>query len=160
MGVQLRGTPAAGCALLTTPRFRLPVLPAPCAPVEQHTATPFVALYVSNDYPVRDLDRAWEAVRLAKRPRVHTFLATSPIHMEYKLRMSPDEACHPCRMSCCLQSAALSRFYRLVSRFSNRLCRYHQTLDLLLVDCSCDMCLEELQAQIVGAARVRHTACT
>jgi len=39
----------------------------------------------------RDLDRAWEAVRFAKRPRVHTFLATSPIHMEYKLKMTPDE---------------------------------------------------------------------
>jgi 2-isopropylmalate synthase len=30
-------------------------------------------------------------VRFAKRPRVHTFLATSPIHMEYKLKMTPDE---------------------------------------------------------------------
>ena len=48
---------------------------------------------VAHDFAVRDLDRAWEAVRLAKRPRVHTFLATSPIHMEYKLRMTPDEAC-------------------------------------------------------------------
>ena len=35
-----------------------------------------------------DLDRAWDAVRHAKRPRVHTFLATSEIHMKYKLRMS------------------------------------------------------------------------
>ncbi len=35
---------------------------------------------------------AWEAVRWAKRPRVHTFLATSPIHMQHKLRMSPDQA--------------------------------------------------------------------
>ena len=47
----------------------------------------------------RDLDRAWEAVRLAKRPRVHTFLATSPIHMEYKLKMTPDEA-SPCCAIC------------------------------------------------------------
>jgi isopropylmalate/homocitrate/citramalate synthase len=43
----------------------------------------------------RDLDRAWEAVRFAKRPRVHTFLATSPIHMEYKLKMTPDEVPQP-----------------------------------------------------------------
>jgi 2-isopropylmalate synthase len=38
-----------------------------------------------------DLDAAWAAVRVAKRPRIHTFLATSPIHMEYKLRMTPDQ---------------------------------------------------------------------
>lgn len=42
----------------------------------------------------RDLDTAWEAVRLAKRPRVHTFLATSAIHMEHKLKMTPDQASH------------------------------------------------------------------
>lgn len=40
----------------------------------------------------RDLETAWEAVRLAKRPRVHTFLATSAIHMEHKLKMTPDQA--------------------------------------------------------------------
>lgn len=38
-----------------------------------------------------DLDKAWEAVRLAVRPRLHTFLATSPIHREHKLRMSREE---------------------------------------------------------------------
>lgn len=38
-----------------------------------------------------DVDRAWEAVSGAKYPRIHTFLATSPIHMEYKLRMTPQE---------------------------------------------------------------------
>ncbi len=37
----------------------------------------------------RDIDRAWEAVRDAARPRLHLFLATSRIHMEHKLRMSP-----------------------------------------------------------------------
>lgn len=35
-----------------------------------------------------DLDRAWEAVAPAHRPRIHTFLATSPIHRRHKLRMS------------------------------------------------------------------------
>ena len=35
-----------------------------------------------------DIDRAWEAVQPANRPRIHLFLATSDIHMEYKLRMS------------------------------------------------------------------------
>jgi 2-isopropylmalate synthase len=38
-----------------------------------------------------DIDTAWEAVRHAERPRIHTFLATSPIHMRYKLRLEPDE---------------------------------------------------------------------
>src|SRR5690606_13355686 len=35
-----------------------------------------------------DIDKAWEAVKPAARPRIHTFLATSPIHREHKLRMS------------------------------------------------------------------------
>ncbi len=38
-----------------------------------------------------DIDAAWEAVRHAKHPRIHTFLATSPIHMKHKLRMDPEE---------------------------------------------------------------------
>ena len=38
-----------------------------------------------------DIDSAWEAVKQAAKPRIHTFLATSPIHMQYKLRMDPEE---------------------------------------------------------------------
>jgi 2-isopropylmalate synthase len=38
-----------------------------------------------------DIDAAWEAVRHAARPRIHTFLATSDIHLEYKLKMSRAE---------------------------------------------------------------------
>jgi 2-isopropylmalate synthase len=38
-----------------------------------------------------DIDRAAEALREAELARIHTFIATSPIHMEYKLRMSPDQ---------------------------------------------------------------------
>ncbi len=38
-----------------------------------------------------DIDAAWQAVQHAARPRIHTFLATSPIHMRYKLRMDPEE---------------------------------------------------------------------
>ncbi len=38
-----------------------------------------------------DIDAAWEAVQHAARPRIHTFLATSPIHMQYKLKMDPEE---------------------------------------------------------------------
>lgn len=37
-----------------------------------------------------DIDKAAEAVRNAVSPRIHTFIATSPIHMEYKLQMHPD----------------------------------------------------------------------
>ncbi|NLB68483.1 MAG: 2-isopropylmalate synthase [Lentisphaerae bacterium] len=39
----------------------------------------------------KDIDRAWEAVKHAVHPRLHTFLATSPIHMSAKLKMTPDE---------------------------------------------------------------------
>src|SRR4051795_10260842 len=38
-----------------------------------------------------DIDRAAEAIKPAKRGRIHTFIATSPIHMQNKLRMSPDQ---------------------------------------------------------------------
>ncbi|MCU0615458.1 MAG: 2-isopropylmalate synthase [Desulfobacterales bacterium] len=38
-----------------------------------------------------DIDRAWEAVKHAAKPRIHTFIATSDIHMEYKLNMSRDQ---------------------------------------------------------------------
>lgn len=38
-----------------------------------------------------DIDRAWEALKGAVAPRIHTFIATSPLHMEYKLLMTPDE---------------------------------------------------------------------
>ena len=38
-----------------------------------------------------DVDRAAEALAPARRARLHTFIATSPIHMEHKLRMTPAE---------------------------------------------------------------------
>lgn len=38
-----------------------------------------------------DIERAAEALKNAVAPRIHTFIATSPIHMEYKLQMSPRE---------------------------------------------------------------------
>jgi 2-isopropylmalate synthase len=38
-----------------------------------------------------DIDRAWEALRAASRPRIHVFLATSAIHREFKLRMAKEE---------------------------------------------------------------------
>jgi len=38
-----------------------------------------------------DIDAAYEALKGAVDPRIHVFIATSPIHMEYKLRMKPEE---------------------------------------------------------------------
>lgn len=40
---------------------------------------------------VKDIDTAYEAVKYAKNPRIHTFIATSDIHMMYKLKMSKQE---------------------------------------------------------------------
>ncbi len=39
----------------------------------------------------KDIDRAAEALKEAESARVHTFIATSPIHMEKKLRMAPEQ---------------------------------------------------------------------
>ncbi|WP_341703391.1 2-isopropylmalate synthase [Ferrovibrio sp.] len=38
----------------------------------------------------KDIDRAWEALKPAKRARIHTFISTSPLHMKFKLQMEPD----------------------------------------------------------------------
>lgn len=38
-----------------------------------------------------DIDRAWEALQTAENSRIHVFLATSAIHREFKLKMSPDQ---------------------------------------------------------------------
>ncbi|MEC8177736.1 MAG: 2-isopropylmalate synthase, partial [Pseudomonadota bacterium] len=39
----------------------------------------------------KDIDRAGEALKHAKNPRIHTFISTSPVHMKHKLQMQPDE---------------------------------------------------------------------
>ena len=39
----------------------------------------------------KDIDAAYHAIKNAASPRIHVFLATSPVHMEYKLKMEPDE---------------------------------------------------------------------
>ena len=39
----------------------------------------------------KDIDRAGDAVRHAVRPRIHTFISTSPLHMKYKLQMEPEK---------------------------------------------------------------------
>ncbi len=38
-----------------------------------------------------DIDTAWEALKDGAEPRLHVFIATSPIHMQYKLRMTPEQ---------------------------------------------------------------------
>jgi len=39
----------------------------------------------------KDIDRAWEAVKVAAKPRIHTFISTSEIHLKHQLRMTEDE---------------------------------------------------------------------
>ena len=53
-----------------------------------------------------DIQRAAEAVRGAVRPRIHTFLSTSPLHMKFKLRMEPDAV-----LQLATDSVALARQY-------------------------------------------------
>jgi 2-isopropylmalate synthase len=45
----------------------------------------------------KDIDAAYGAVKGAQSPRIHVFLATSPVHMQYKLKMSPEEVLHTSR---------------------------------------------------------------
>ncbi|HNM46133.1 MAG TPA: 2-isopropylmalate synthase, partial [Candidatus Sumerlaeota bacterium] len=57
--------------------------------LEFHGRTPIIAgLARAKDI---DIKRAADAVKPAKHPRIHTFLATSPIHREKKLRMSREQ---------------------------------------------------------------------
>src|SRR5438477_946602 len=40
---------------------------------------------------LKDVDRAGEAIRPARRGRIHTFISTSPVHMKWKLQMEPEK---------------------------------------------------------------------
>ncbi|KAK4566829.1 hypothetical protein RGQ29_002901, partial [Quercus rubra] len=53
----------------------------------------------------KDIRRAWEAVKYAKRPRIQTFIATSAIHMEFKLRKTKEQVIEIAR---CMVSFARS----------------------------------------------------
>ena len=44
-----------------------------------------------------DIDRAWEALEGARRPRIHTFISTSDIHLEHQLRMTREEVLQAAR---------------------------------------------------------------
>lgn len=58
-------------------------------PAEPEAKVPIIAgLARANK---ADIDKVWEAVSEAEKPRIHTFLATSPIHMQHKLKMDPEE---------------------------------------------------------------------
>ncbi|MEW6447955.1 MAG: 2-isopropylmalate synthase [Bacillota bacterium] len=45
----------------------------------------------------KDIDRAWEALREAEQPRIHTFISTSDIHLKYQLRMSREQVLEAAR---------------------------------------------------------------
>ena len=47
----------------------------------------------------RDITRAAEALKGAQRARIHTFIATSALHMEKKLRMTPEQVLEQARQS-------------------------------------------------------------
>ncbi|MCT8978411.1 2-isopropylmalate synthase [Clostridium sp. CX1] len=55
----------------------------------------------------QDINTAWQALKYAENPRIHTFIATSDIHMEHKLKMEPEEV--------------LKRVYEMVS-YAKSLC--------------------------------------
>ena len=55
-----------------------------------------------------DIERAWEALSDAARPRIHTFIATSDIHLQYKLQKTREEVLE---MSC--------QAVRMAKRFTN-----------------------------------------
>jgi len=63
--------------------------------VAQELRRPRIAGLARANY--EDIERAWQAVQRAERPRIHVFLATSEIHLHYKLRMTREQ---------CLERAA------------------------------------------------------
>ena len=57
--------------------------------IAKHVSGPIIAGLSRTAF--KDVDRAWEAVRHAAKPRIHVFIATSPIHMAKKLRMTEEQ---------------------------------------------------------------------
>ncbi len=60
-----------------------------CKVISQSLQKPVVAALARS--VEKDIDIAWESIQAAHRPRIHTFIATSPIHMEHKLQKKPEE---------------------------------------------------------------------
>jgi len=61
----------------------------------------------------QDIKKAGEALRLAKKARIHTFIATSPVHLEYKLKKKPDEV-----LKIAVDAVTLAREYTEEVEFS------------------------------------------
>jgi 2-isopropylmalate synthase len=57
--------------------------------LEQGVESPVVCGLARAD--IEDIDFCWRAIKQAPRTRIHTFIATSPIHMEKKLRLHPNQ---------------------------------------------------------------------
>ncbi|MEW6307511.1 MAG: 2-isopropylmalate synthase [Bacillota bacterium] len=60
-----------------------------------------------------DIDAAWQTVREARRPRIHTFISTSPVHMEHMLKRTPAQVL---RMA--VEAVLLARAYTADVEFS------------------------------------------
>jgi len=58
--------------------------------IAQEVKRPIICALASAD--VGSVDRAWEAVKEAKQPRIHVFLSASDIHLSYQLKKSREEA--------------------------------------------------------------------
>ena len=56
----------------------------------------------------KDIHRCWEAISVAKNPRIHTFLATSDLHMKYKLRKTPEQVIEMIKSSVSLAASLTS----------------------------------------------------
>ena len=54
-----------------------------------------------------DIDASWEALKDAESPRFHVFIATSDLHMEHKLRMTPEQVLEQTRKSFVIHEASL-----------------------------------------------------
>ena len=67
--------------------------------IAQEVAGPEIAGLARANYD--DIDRAWEALKEAEKPKIHTFIATSPVHMEHKLQQEPEEVLNTCKVPAC-----------------------------------------------------------
>ena len=56
-----------------------------------------------------DIRACWDAVRIAEVPRIHTFISTSPVHMKYQIRKTPDEVVADTRAMVTLASELAAR---------------------------------------------------